>query len=153
MEMNLCLTTATDVYSAGHETQIVLYERHYFLKCVSLYLKARTWSHTDTVQYRVVSRLFLDKGVDVRRYLCFSVKGHKQARAYNPQRHGVLLYRVTHKGFLIVFRMSRWARSKGEACTSSPRRHSLFLLGVTFVRLLRKPNRIGRLSLLQLFLL
>ena len=74
-----------------------------------------------------------------------------QARAYSPQRHGVLLYRVTHKGFLIVFRMSRWARSKGEACTSSPRRHSLFLLDVTFVCLLRKPNRFGRLSLLELF--
>ena len=82
--------------------------------------------------------------------VCVSVP-RSQARACSLQRHGVLLYRVTHKGFLIVFRMSRWARSKGEASTSSPRRHSLFLLGVTFVRLLRTPNRFGRLSLLELF--
>ena len=61
-----------------------------FLKAYFLVFKSTDVQSIQTRFRTELSRFFLDKGVDVRDYLCFSVKGHK---------HG----HTSLKGFLIIY--------------------------------------------------
>ena len=80
--------------------------------------------------------LCTDDGVDVRG----SVKGHRHGR---EALKGMLPYNIESLSRVFEFRMIPSTRSDGEARLRSPSRHTLVLERVTFMRLLRKPNRIG----------